>query len=32
MLLELVDGEPPMIYDGAEGAESERTNMMISNP
>jgi hypothetical protein len=32
MLLELVDGEPPVIYDGAEGADSEQANTMISNP
>jgi hypothetical protein len=32
VLLELVDGEPPVIYDGAKGADSERTNTMTSNP
>jgi hypothetical protein len=32
MLLELIDGEPLVVYDGAEGADSERTNTMTSNP
>jgi hypothetical protein len=31
-LLELVDGNPPVIYDSVEGADSERTNIMTSNP
>jgi hypothetical protein len=31
-LLELVDGEPPVIYDGAESADSVRTNTVTSKP
>jgi hypothetical protein len=32
MLLELVDGEPPVVYDGVEGADSEQMNTMTLNP
>jgi hypothetical protein len=31
-LLELIDSEPPMINDGAESADSVRTNMVTSKP
>jgi hypothetical protein len=32
VLLELIDGEPPVIYDGAESVDSVRTNTVTSKP